>query len=302
MRHNCNHFSNELSTFLTGTGIPSDILELPQRVLSSPFGAMLAPLIEQMETGMRANDVPSRALFNAPPLDFTSVRPPQSSPQVNSFANLQRKPPQNTSNPTPNPLPNPVQTPATPRPSSVAAAGTPSGSRPPSNLPAVGTPATPHLPNLSQHLQTPVAPTKPAPSPVTAQELRALSSGDTPASTLGVQSRASLTGPRAAAAAAAEARAKLAAVGNSNGRTVAGSVTNGGSSGSTGRGLNVSRDVVQKEVKAEFAEVMKEGKMTPNQAAAVALARVMERHSLESPTKKGAPLATEGAGSGSHMQ
>ncbi|GAQ82245.1 hypothetical protein KFL_001050090 [Klebsormidium nitens] len=295
MRHNCNHFSNELSTFLTGTGIPSDILELPQRVLSSPFGAMLAPLIEQMETGMRGNQVPSQALFNAPPLDFAAVRPPQPSPQANPYANPQPNPLQNSSNP----LLNPAQTPVRPGLSSVgapSAARTPSLSRPPANLSPVGTPVTPHLANLSQNLQTPVAPAKAVPSPATAQELRA--SRDVPASTNGAPAGASLTGPRAAAAAAAEARAKLAAAGNSNGRAVAGPVANGGVGGSTGSGksLNVSREVVQKEVKAEFAEVMKEGKLTPNQAAAIALARVMERHSLESPTKKGARLATEAAG------
>ena len=272
MRHNCNHFSNELSTFLTGSGIPSDILELPERVLRSPLGAMLAPLIEQMETGMRGNQVPSQALFNAPPLDFSSVRPPVQTPA--------------------NPPRTPVPTPATPSQSGAAApALTPTaGARRPShNVPVVGTPATPHLANLNQTLQTPAAPAKGIPSPATAQELRALSAGVTPASTSGAQAGASLTGPRAAAAAAAEARARSAAaatsISGSGVQSEAKGVTNENSG--NGKSLNVSREVVQKEVKAEFAEVMKEGKVTPNQAAAIALARVLERHSLESPNKKG---------------
>ena len=38
MAHNCNTFSNEISTFLLGSGIPSYIINLPQEVLNSPFG------------------------------------------------------------------------------------------------------------------------------------------------------------------------------------------------------------------------------------------------------------------------
>lgn len=38
LRHNCNNFSDELARFLLGHGIPQDILDLPNRVLSTPFG------------------------------------------------------------------------------------------------------------------------------------------------------------------------------------------------------------------------------------------------------------------------
>lgn len=33
--HNCNHFSHEFSQFLTGNGIPDDVLNLPQAVLNT---------------------------------------------------------------------------------------------------------------------------------------------------------------------------------------------------------------------------------------------------------------------------
>ncbi len=45
--HNCNNFSNEVSTFLTGKGLPGYILELPEKVKRSPVAAVLTPLIEQ---------------------------------------------------------------------------------------------------------------------------------------------------------------------------------------------------------------------------------------------------------------
>ncbi|KAK0728093.1 PUL domain-containing protein [Lasiosphaeria miniovina] len=46
-RHNCNNFSNDLSTFLLGKGIPGHITNMPQAVLDSPFGQMLLPMLNQ---------------------------------------------------------------------------------------------------------------------------------------------------------------------------------------------------------------------------------------------------------------
>lgn len=40
-RHNCNHFSEDLSLFLTGNSIPMDIRELPDDFLSTPMGNMM---------------------------------------------------------------------------------------------------------------------------------------------------------------------------------------------------------------------------------------------------------------------
>jgi len=47
-RHNCNNFSHETAQFLTGRGIPQYILDLPNEILSTPLGQMLAPMIQQM--------------------------------------------------------------------------------------------------------------------------------------------------------------------------------------------------------------------------------------------------------------
>ncbi|KAN0022263.1 hypothetical protein ACTFIU_004439 [Dictyostelium citrinum] len=45
LENNCNHFTNECSNFLLGVGIPSHIVDLPNEVMSTPFGAMLQPMI-----------------------------------------------------------------------------------------------------------------------------------------------------------------------------------------------------------------------------------------------------------------
>lgn len=57
LEHNCNNFSDYLAKFLTGKGIPSYILELPQRVKQSPIAALLAPIIEQ--AAPRGDDIHS---------------------------------------------------------------------------------------------------------------------------------------------------------------------------------------------------------------------------------------------------
>ncbi|XP_066914246.1 uncharacterized protein [Clytia hemisphaerica] len=46
--HNCNTFSNEVSQFLTGKKIPSHITDLPQDVMSTPFGAMISQFIQNV--------------------------------------------------------------------------------------------------------------------------------------------------------------------------------------------------------------------------------------------------------------
>jgi hypothetical protein len=49
LRNNCNNFSNEVCMFLTGRGIPSFIIDLPNIIFSTPGGAMLRPMIENMQ-------------------------------------------------------------------------------------------------------------------------------------------------------------------------------------------------------------------------------------------------------------
>eukprot|EP01038_Epipyxis_sp_PR26KG_P004309 gene4309-6106_t len=52
--NNCNNFSDEISRFLLdGVGIPDHIVNLPRIVFSTPGGAMLRPMIENMQNSIR---------------------------------------------------------------------------------------------------------------------------------------------------------------------------------------------------------------------------------------------------------
>mmetsp|Transcript_11689 Transcript_11689/g.16060 ORF Transcript_11689/g.16060 Transcript_11689/m.16060 type:complete len:506 (-) Transcript_11689:119-1636(-) len=53
INNNCNNFSDCVCKFLVGTGIPSYIIELPRTIFSSPGGAMLRPLVENMQNSIR---------------------------------------------------------------------------------------------------------------------------------------------------------------------------------------------------------------------------------------------------------
>lgn len=49
LSNNCNHFTHACAEFLLGGGgIPADILHLPSRVLATPMGQMLRPMLEAM--------------------------------------------------------------------------------------------------------------------------------------------------------------------------------------------------------------------------------------------------------------
>ncbi|KMT05606.1 hypothetical protein BVRB_7g167470 [Beta vulgaris subsp. vulgaris] len=63
LNHNCNNFSNEIAQFLVGTSIPDYIIELPNEVISSPMGAMMLPMIQQLEATLRAGAVPQAPQF-----------------------------------------------------------------------------------------------------------------------------------------------------------------------------------------------------------------------------------------------
>lgn len=55
INNNCNNFSDCLCRFLLGgTGIPTEIVDLPRIVFSTPGGAMLRPMIENMQNNIRA--------------------------------------------------------------------------------------------------------------------------------------------------------------------------------------------------------------------------------------------------------
>ncbi|PFH63368.1 hypothetical protein XA68_12332 [Ophiocordyceps unilateralis] len=53
--HNCNNFSDSFSNFLVGKGIPSDIVDMPKAVLSSPMGRQLFSHLTQGVRDGRSN-------------------------------------------------------------------------------------------------------------------------------------------------------------------------------------------------------------------------------------------------------
>jgi hypothetical protein len=74
MTHNCNNFSNEVAQFLVGAGIPDYILSLPQEVMSSPGGALIMPMIQNLEATLRNNTAPQTTQF-VPTPESVSVTP-----------------------------------------------------------------------------------------------------------------------------------------------------------------------------------------------------------------------------------
>ncbi|XP_010940729.1 uncharacterized protein [Elaeis guineensis] len=63
LSHNCNNFSNEVAQFLVGTTIPDYILNLPNEVMNSPMGPLILPMIQQLESTLRAGAVPQAPQF-----------------------------------------------------------------------------------------------------------------------------------------------------------------------------------------------------------------------------------------------
>ncbi|BAT84367.1 uncharacterized protein HKW66_Vig0245130 [Vigna angularis] len=66
LTHNCNNFSNEISQFLVGVSIPEYILQLPNEVMSSPMGALIMPMIQNLETTLKSGEVPQVPQFKPP--------------------------------------------------------------------------------------------------------------------------------------------------------------------------------------------------------------------------------------------
>ncbi|KAK9944833.1 hypothetical protein M0R45_010382 [Rubus argutus] len=68
LTHNCNNFSNEVAQFLVGATIPDYILQLPNEVMSSPMGALILPMIQNLEAILKSGviqveNVPSGRFF-----------------------------------------------------------------------------------------------------------------------------------------------------------------------------------------------------------------------------------------------
>lgn len=98
LKHNCNNFSSEVAQFLVGTTIPDYILNLPNEVMSSPMGALILPMIQQLETTLRAGVVPQAPQFApsaiASSIQTTTNNSPKTSnaqPQKSTNKNLDEK-------------------------------------------------------------------------------------------------------------------------------------------------------------------------------------------------------------------
>ncbi|KAH7576341.1 hypothetical protein JRO89_XS01G0039400 [Xanthoceras sorbifolium] len=81
LTHNCNNFSNEVAQFLVGVTIPEYILNLPNEVMGSPMGALILPMIQNLEATMRAGAVPQAPQFK--PAPFAQSSPSLSTATVN---------------------------------------------------------------------------------------------------------------------------------------------------------------------------------------------------------------------------
>ncbi|KAK9904006.1 hypothetical protein WJX75_002336 [Coccomyxa subellipsoidea] len=85
--NNCNNFSNELATFLTGQPIPEHITSLPSEVLSTPMGRMLAPMLSGVESqlgNVQAGDSPLQ--LNSPIPGFALPQLQQGTPAQTASA------------------------------------------------------------------------------------------------------------------------------------------------------------------------------------------------------------------------
>lgn len=52
LKNNCNNFSDELAQFLVGKGVPKYILDLPEAFLSTQLGQVIAPLFDNVGSGL----------------------------------------------------------------------------------------------------------------------------------------------------------------------------------------------------------------------------------------------------------
>lgn len=85
-KHNCNNFSNDLATFLLGTGIPDHILHMPDAVLESPLGAMLMPnLNQQIEANRQRGGILGIQGNGQPPHQEAKVRHASSMQELDSL-------------------------------------------------------------------------------------------------------------------------------------------------------------------------------------------------------------------------
>lgn len=92
LTHNCNNFSNEIAQFLVGATIPDYILNLPNEVTNSPMGALIMPMIQQLESTLRANAVPQAPQFRSPTAAPASQPAPSGGKSSISVVDQSKKP------------------------------------------------------------------------------------------------------------------------------------------------------------------------------------------------------------------
>ncbi|XP_065875324.1 uncharacterized protein [Euphorbia lathyris] len=94
LTHNCNNFTDEVAQFLVGVSIPDYILQLPNEVMSSPMGALIMPMIQNLEMTLRAGAVPQVPQFR--PSTITNPSSVSAQTAVNESSGKSSSPSTNT--------------------------------------------------------------------------------------------------------------------------------------------------------------------------------------------------------------
>ncbi|GBG67432.1 hypothetical protein CBR_g567 [Chara braunii] len=255
MSHNCNNFSDEVANLLVGRGIPDYIVGLPQEVLDSPMGALIAPMIQQLETTLRYNGVPQ------PPQMM--VRPAASGMMPAGGQGVRNVPLSRATTST-NQDPR-IRQAAENR---LAAAGGRLSAEQGAEAPRVAAPSS-----VSGNAATAKAvgvssPQSPDVPKVDSNKVRGTAAGAAEASAPVEQGRAE--------ASASESAPKKTA-GSEASRS-----KNGGRSPAPVDPLGGARAIVQEEITREFSRLMADGGLAANEAAVLAMRHVMARHGLAS--------------------
>ena len=56
LTHNCNNYSDQISHFLLGHGIPQAVLDLPRTVMESQLGPLLAPMLQPLSSALQVTE------------------------------------------------------------------------------------------------------------------------------------------------------------------------------------------------------------------------------------------------------
>ncbi|KAH1278334.1 hypothetical protein KXX33_001214 [Aspergillus fumigatus] len=87
--HNCNNFTQDLAMFLVGKSIPEHIQNLPQKFLSTPFGQMMKPQIEQALRGVTQTAAPAPQPLPRAPVTAAAPTHPGTVRQVSNVNQLE---------------------------------------------------------------------------------------------------------------------------------------------------------------------------------------------------------------------